>query len=284
MRKIQSKQKDNDPLVSVIIPSYNCAQWISDTIQSIIDQTYSNIEIIVVDDCSTDNTYEIISKFNNVKYIKNSMNMGECITSRRGFDESKGNYICRLSADDMYANINKIKNQVNIMEKTNTDWSYNSINCIGETLKTSIILNYFWMPIPHKFGNKLFLIYFNNIILKFPYFAFLMLFFRNPVNSSTLMFKRSSYMKSEKWSSGKRRTDCDGLLLYNLFLKRFKCISIQELGSFYRIHSNQMSYNPKYIIDIYENKREVINKVLNEDYPLWLKFAVKIIRKIKNLK
>jgi glycosyltransferase involved in cell wall biosynthesis len=266
------------PLVSIVIPSYNSAQWLPDTIKSILDQTYKNIEIIVVDDCSTDNTYEVVSKFNTVKYIKNSVNLGECVSSRRGFDESTGDYICRLSADDMYANVDKIKHQVEIMEQTRSGWSYNSINCVGELLETSKHVHSFLIPIPLKYCHKSFQL-FDNCILKFPYFSFIRLFFNNPVNSSTLMFRRSSYMNSVKWSNGRRRTDCDGLLIFNLFLKRYKCIAIHEMGSFYRIHPDQMSYNQIYINDMRDNKLEVIQKVLDGNYPLWLKCTVKIIRK-----
>lgn len=265
------------PLVSVIIPSYNSAKWLPDTIGSILNQTYQNIEIIVVDDCSTDNTFEVVSKFKNVKYIKNDINMGECYTSCRGFEISNGDYICRLSSDDMYANLNKIKHQVEIMERTGVDWSYNSINCVGETLETAKTHQYFWLLMPTRYGH-LILQLFDNYILKFPYLSFVRLFFGNPVNSSTLMFKRSSYMKSVKWSNGKQRTDCDGLLLYDLFLKRFKCIAIRELGSFYRIHPNQMTYASNYLQAMRDNKLEAINNVLNGDYPIWLKYMVKIIR------
>ena len=269
----------NMPLVSVVIPSYNSSKWLPDTIGSILNQTYSNIEIIVVDDCSTDNTHETISKFPMVKYLKNSVNMGECFSSRRGFDEAKGYYICRLSADDMYANPDKIKHQVKIMENVSIDWSYNNINCVGETLETSKIINYFWMPLPTRYAHKILLL-FDNYILKFPYFVFIRMFFGNPINSSTLMFRKSSYMRSAKWTNGNRRTDCDGLLLYNLFLDRFKCMAIQELGSFYRIHPEQATnISKRYLSDVRSNKLEAINKVLTGNYPLWLKGVVKIILK-----
>jgi len=271
----------NIPLVSVVIPSYNSARWLDDTIGSILNQTHPNIEIILVDDCSTDNTYEIISQYKNVKYIKNNINMGECFSSRRGFDEANGEYICRLSADDMYANPDKIKHQVDFMERAGVDWTYNSINCVGETLKTAKTFTYFWMVLPTRYAHRILQV-FDNYILKFPYFSFIRLFFGNPVNSSTLMFRRSSYFKSVKWADERQRTDCDGLLLYNLFLDRFKCMAIQELGAFYRIHLDQATNTSKrYLNDVRNNKLEVINKVLVGKYPLWLKYAVKIIRKYK---
>lgn len=267
------------PLVSVVIPAYNAAKWLPDTIQSILNQTYTNIEVIVVDDCSNDNTHEVVSQYPSVIYLKNYENVGECKSSRRGFSEAMGKYICRLSADDMYANPDKIKHQVDIMEKTMADWSYNSINCVGETLEKSKITDSFWMVMPTRYGHKI-LQLFDNYILKFPYLVFLRLLSGNPVNSSTLMIRRSSYLKSVGWSSDGLRTDCDGLLLFNFFLQRYKCIAIREMGSFYRIHPEQATnVSTTYKNDMIKNKLDITNKVIDGDYPLWLKCAVKIWRR-----
>jgi len=277
---LENKYVDT-PLVTVVIPSYNAARWLPDTIGSIINQTYKNIEIIVVDDYSTDNTEELISKFPMVKYFKNSENMGECYSSWRGFKESAGYYVCRLSADDMYANPDKLMHQVACMERTGADWSYNNINCVGETLKTAKVFTYFWMILPTRYAHRILQV-FDNYILTFPYFAYLRMFFGNPVNSSTFMFRKSSYMKSVGWLNTNIKTDCDGWLLYNLFLDRFKGIAIQELGAFYRIHPDQATNTSKrYLNDVRNNKLASIDKVLAGNYPIWLKCAVKLIRRWK---
>jgi glycosyltransferase involved in cell wall biosynthesis len=280
LSKVINSDYNDEPLVSVVIPSYNSAHWLSDTINSILKQSYTNIEIIVIDDCSTDNTYEVVSKFSNIKYIKNYTNMGECISSRKGFDIANGTYICRLSSDDMYINPDKIKNQVVIMMKTGADFSYNSINRSGESLENSVDINTYWMLVPVKYGNKMLQV-FDNFILKFPHLAFARILLSNPINSSTLMFRKSSYMNSAKWTTGKTRTDCDGLLLYNLFLQKYKCIAIREMGSFYRLHPNQATnISLTYKDDMRKHKLEVINQVLYAgNYPWWLKFVVKIIKR-----
>lgn len=265
------------PLVSVIIPAYNAAQWLPYTIRSVLSQTYPNIEIIVVDDGSTDNTSDVISEFKTVKYIKNNQNIGECLTSRNGFEESTGDYISRLSADDLYVNPDKIKHQVELMERTNSEWSYFSINCMGTTLIDSEIIYSVLLPVPVKYACPLLQI-FNNILLKYPYLVFCRLMLSNPINCNTLMFKRSSYMKSAKWSKD-ILTDCDGLLIYTLFLQKFKCRSIREMGSFYRLHPGQMTHSLKYREARTNNKLFVMQHVLTGNYPLWLKFIVKIIKK-----
>ena len=72
-------------LVSIITPSYNTAIFLEETIQSVLNQTYKNWEMIIVDDCSTDNTDEIIRKFDDqrIKYYKNQENVGAAISRKR---------------------------------------------------------------------------------------------------------------------------------------------------------------------------------------------------------
>lgn len=92
------------PLVTIIVPAYNAGLTIYDCIISCISQTYSNIEIIIVDDSSTDNTadivYECALKFKNIKYIKNSKS-GVTDARNLGLDCALGEYIFFLDADDM---------------------------------------------------------------------------------------------------------------------------------------------------------------------------------------
>ena len=93
-----------NPRFSVIIPTYNQAQFLQKAIQSVIDQTYKDWEMIIVDNYSTDNTHEIVSSFNNsnIQYLKIN-NMGIIAKSRnRGIVESKGRYIAFLDSDDYW--------------------------------------------------------------------------------------------------------------------------------------------------------------------------------------
>ena len=82
-----------DGLVSVIMPSYNTAKYISESIQSVIDQTYTDWELLIVDDCSSDNTDKIVEPFladNRVKYFHNGMNSGAALTRNKALREAKG--------------------------------------------------------------------------------------------------------------------------------------------------------------------------------------------------
>lgn len=96
--------KQESELVSVIMPSYNSEKTISYAIESILNQTHQNIELIIVDDCSTDNTEKIckefISKDSRIKFIRNNQNSGAYISRNNGLKIANGDYITILDADD----------------------------------------------------------------------------------------------------------------------------------------------------------------------------------------
>lgn len=91
-----------DSFVSVIMPCYNAALYVSQSLESILNQTYENIEIIIVNDGSTDNTEEIVKSFNDkrIKYFF-QQNRGQCAASNLGIQKSSGNYIKFFDADDL---------------------------------------------------------------------------------------------------------------------------------------------------------------------------------------
>lgn len=102
-------------MVSVIIPVYNGEKYIADSINSVLKQTYSNIEIIVVDDGSEDRTGEIVKSFSKVKYF-HKKNQGVSSSRNFGMSVAQGNYIAFLDADDMYTP-DKIEKQVDLLKR-----------------------------------------------------------------------------------------------------------------------------------------------------------------------
>jgi glycosyltransferase involved in cell wall biosynthesis len=104
------------PLFSVLVSNYNNAPFIEECINSALKQTYENIEIIFVDDCSTDNSLEIIEKLaikdKRIKILKNSKNEGAGFTKKRMIDESSGQFCGILDSDD-FLNTNAIEKLVN---------------------------------------------------------------------------------------------------------------------------------------------------------------------------
>lgn len=89
-------------MVSIIIPSFNYAHFLNEAIESVIRQTYSDWEVVVIDDASQDNTSELIKRYEGerVRYFKNPENLGLDRTVKRGINESRGEYVCLCSADD----------------------------------------------------------------------------------------------------------------------------------------------------------------------------------------
>jgi len=99
------------PKVSVIIPSFNCELYIAETINSVLNQSHKNIELIVVDDGSSDRTREIVASFGPQVRLIAQPNSGRCAARNRGIREARGEYICLLDHDD-YWFFDKIERQL----------------------------------------------------------------------------------------------------------------------------------------------------------------------------
>jgi glycosyltransferase involved in cell wall biosynthesis len=111
------------PLVSIIIPCFNAGRWLSEAINSCLQQTYPNIEIIVINDGSTDNSLEIIKSFEKQITWKSISHSGGNFARNLGFSLSQGKYIQFLDADD-YISPEKIARQVSFLEPTQLDILY----------------------------------------------------------------------------------------------------------------------------------------------------------------
>ncbi len=88
------------PLVSIIIPCYNSERWVAEAVQSALDQTYPHIEVIVIDDGSTDGSVEVLKSFGDCIYWETGPNRGACAARNRGTELAKGEYLQFLDADD----------------------------------------------------------------------------------------------------------------------------------------------------------------------------------------
>ncbi|WP_343347854.1 glycosyltransferase family 2 protein [Terrisporobacter petrolearius] len=122
-------------LVSIITPVYNGEKYIEECIKSVLNQSYKNIEMIIIDDGSTDNSENIIKKYTEsfpfIKYIKCNENSGIWVARNIGIEKAKGRFISFLDADDIYKK-NKIKNQINFMLKNNYSFTYTAYDLINE--------------------------------------------------------------------------------------------------------------------------------------------------------
>ena len=112
-------------LVSIIMPTYNCEHFIAEAIRSVLAQTYTDWELIIVDDCSTDNTAQIVASFDDTRivYQRNEKNVGAALTRNKALQIAKGHYIAFLDADDLWAP-EKLEHQIAFMEKNGYDFTY----------------------------------------------------------------------------------------------------------------------------------------------------------------
>lgn len=147
-------------LVSIIMPSYNTGCFIGETIESVLAQTYSKWELIIVDDCSNDNTEDVVKKYltdERIRFIKNDRNYGAAVSRNRALFEAKGKWIAFLDSDDLWMP-DKLQKQIEFMVNNRFSFSYtNYIEVDERSNPTGIVVtgpkritktgmyNYCWM-------------------------------------------------------------------------------------------------------------------------------------------
>ncbi len=134
-----------EELVSIIMPAYNCGDFIGTTLDSVINQSYKNWEVIVVDDCSTDNTADVVQEYikkdNRIKYHKLEKNSGAAVARNKAIDLATGKYMAFLDSDDVWFP-EKLTKQIGFMEENDygfTCTSYTKIDEQGEYLNRTIV-------------------------------------------------------------------------------------------------------------------------------------------------
>lgn len=119
-------------MVSVIIPSYNREKTIERAVMSVLNQTYKDLELIVVDDCSKDNTVEVLKsiKDDRFKIIELEKNSGACVARNVGIENAQGDYIAFQDSDDEWL-LDKLEKQMAIFEKVKVDLVFCAFNRFG---------------------------------------------------------------------------------------------------------------------------------------------------------
>lgn len=114
-----ASEKLNTPLVSITMPAYNAGSFIQETINSVLQQTYSKWELIIVDDGSSDNTLDILNTYEDprIKIFKHEQNSGVVATRNTALKHAQGTYIAILDSDDVWIDTAKLEKQVSFMEK-----------------------------------------------------------------------------------------------------------------------------------------------------------------------
>ncbi len=132
--------------VSVIMPVYNCAAYVEEAVRSVLSQTERSLELLVIDDGSTDNTFTIVERLAaedaRVIALKNPENMGVARTRNRGLDMARGEFIAFLDGDDRW-HPEKLEEQIARMQAENADLSYTSyaiVDAAGDPSKAAYIV------------------------------------------------------------------------------------------------------------------------------------------------
>lgn len=124
-----------DALVSIVMPSWNTAKYIGESIKSVINQTYQNWELLIVDDCSTDNTDEVVESFlkqdSRIRYFRNTHNSGAAVTRNHALKKARGEWIAFLDSDDLWMP-EKLEKQIEFMNQNGYVFSYHDFVKIDE--------------------------------------------------------------------------------------------------------------------------------------------------------
>lgn len=122
-------------LVSIITPNYNCGRFVAEAIKCVQQQTYQNWEMIIVDDCSSDNSVGIIKEYastdNRIIFIQNEKNSGAAVSRNKALKVAKGKWIAFLDSDDLWVP-DKLEKQIEFMEKYGYHFSYTCYQEIDE--------------------------------------------------------------------------------------------------------------------------------------------------------
>jgi glycosyltransferase involved in cell wall biosynthesis len=214
---VLENQKVIEPLVSVFIPVYNAEGYIEDAIDSVLNQTYQNFEIIVLNDGSTDQTQHILKelakKDERIKIYKNEQNLGLTLTRNKGINLCKGEYIALLDADDLMVK-QRIEKQIDFL-KTNPD--YDAVSS--------------WMQIFDQYGLKQ-IIRYRETMNDYKSVSI----FYSPISHAAALFKSSVIQKLGYRTPFKFAEDYD---MWFRFLMHYKVAVIPEVLYLYRNHEAQ---------------------------------------------
>ncbi|WP_249869266.1 glycosyltransferase family 2 protein [Oceanobacillus saliphilus] len=134
---------ERNPLISVITPSYNAEKFIGYTIESVLNQTYSNWEMVIVDDCSTDNTTSIVKEYmerdKRIKLFVLEENSGSAVARNTAMENAKGQYIAFLDSDDLWLP-EKLEKQLSFMREKEIAFSFTKyVRILEDGTKTNAV-------------------------------------------------------------------------------------------------------------------------------------------------
>ncbi|MDP4536912.1 glycosyltransferase family 2 protein [Alkalimonas collagenimarina] len=134
MPDVKKEQEQSQPLVSVIMPAYNSGEFIAASIRSVLDQDYTNWELLIVNDCSTDNTRGVIKSFitdPRIQLLDNRHNLGGAGSRNRAIEHARGRFIAFLDSDDLWST-DKLSKQIGFMLSNAIAFSFSGYSTMTE--------------------------------------------------------------------------------------------------------------------------------------------------------
>lgn len=236
--------QEDAPLVSVIMPVYNSAPYLRDAIQSILDQTHQDLEFLIFNDGSKDNSRDIILSFSDprIQFFDHEINQGYLVHLNKGLSLAKGSYIARMDSDDI-ANPDRLAKQIVFLEKNpEVDIVGSSIHLFSEEKERIGIWTY-----PQKDGEfRARLI--SNTCIAHPTVTFR----RKLVDAGLYQYDQEYYPAEdyELWT----RLKTAGVRFYTFREPLLK----------YRISATQIGNNPKQRVSASNGRRKYINSLLSD--------------------
>lgn len=206
-------------LVSIIMPVYNCAQYIESSIKSVQNQTYTNWELLAVDDCSSDDSAEIVKAYasldSRIRYIGLHQNSGAAEARNRAIREARGTFLAFLDSDDIWYPT-KIEKQISYMIDNNVAFTCTAYACIDE------------------YGQSM-----GKAIYPFRQSGYWKcLYYGNCIGNSTVVYRLSNEGKIYAPNIRKRN---DFALWLKILKKEPLCIGIQDILADYRVRNGSLS-------------------------------------------
>lgn len=210
--------------VSIITITYNRASYIKEAIDSVLNQSFKDFELIVLDDCSTDNTEEIVKSYfdEKIKYFKNDKQLRIAASRNKAIDLCGGKYIAVLDSDDIWYDTEKLKKQIEFLEN-NKEYALVGTNAIfindkGEEIKKSSV------KIEDKEIRK-------SILL------------RNQFFHSSVLFSKDVFINLGNYDENLKIGED-----YDLFLRigqKYKFANLKDYSTKYRVHSGSICVSDK---------------------------------------
>ena len=224
-------------LVSIIVPVYNAERFIESTINNVLKQTHQTFELLLIDDMSTDNSYEIIKRVNDkrIKYIKLEKKGLASGARNRGIKEAQGIFICFLDADDFWED-NKLEKQIKFMKEKNCAFSFTGYEFTKEDGNKTNKKVYVPNELTYKKALK-----------------------NTTIFTSTVMFDTSKINKDDIYMPNVKSEDT--ACWWNILKKGYKAYGLNEILVYYRRSEGTLSSNKieaiKRIWNLYRNQEKL---------------------------